>query len=326
MKRLTVFLMILAISLTSLISCESNKEKEYTLHLGVTTSVNEGSGKVSETVAAVVTDSDGKIVQCRIDVIEFEAKIDNRGDPIASKPLTKHEQGDDYGMDKNPYVENTAGEWYKQAEYFEKFVEGMTLGEVKEIAFLESGKPADTDLVAGCTIAATDLKDAVVKALEGTNKYTFSAKGEITSAVSAIGTTEISYAKSGEAEDPTKPIFAFQTDFAAVVSAKGRVASAAIDSIEVKLEYTVSEENTLVLEGVTDRGTKFELGDSYGMAIYDPENTAGEWYKQAEAVAKGAVGYETKKLSVYSEDLVAGCTMYAGGYKAALTKAADSVR
>jgi hypothetical protein len=62
------------------------------------------------------------------------------------------------------------------------------------------------------------------------------------------------------------------------------------------------------------------------MAVYDPNNTAGEWYVQAIACAEGAIGYETKKLSVYLEDNVAGCTMETSGYKAALVKAADTVR
>jgi hypothetical protein len=52
----------------------------------------------------------------------------------------------------------------------------------------------------------------------------------------------------------------------------------------------------------------------------------GEWYTQARAYADSALGYETKKLNNISETEAAGCTIYAGGYKIALVKAADTVR
>ena len=145
MKRLIVFALILALSFTFLASCRKSEE-EYTLYLGVKATVKGTS--VSETVAAVVTDGDGKIVQCRIDVIDFSAKVDNRGDAIVTKPITKREQGDDYGMAEWA----PAGEWYKQAEHFEKYVVGMTLEDVKSIG-LVAGKGEDADLLAGCTIA-----------------------------------------------------------------------------------------------------------------------------------------------------------------------------
>ena len=327
MKRLIVFALILALSFTFLASC-GKPEEEYTLYLGVKATVKGTS--VSETVAAVVTDGDGKIVQCRIDVIDFSAKVDNRGDAIVTKPITKREQGDDYGMAEWA----PAGEWYKQAEHFEKYVVGMTLEDVKSIG-LVAGKGEDADLLAGCTIAVSDFVDAVTKALEGNNKYTFSAKGDITSAVSAIASVSAAVAtdESGN-EDPTKLTFSFQTDFGAVASAKGRVAGALVDSIEIKVSCdvvdSVDNENNptkaLSVTSTSNRGTKFELGDNYGMAKYDPDNVKGEWYVQATELAKASIGYETKKLSVFLEDNVAGCNMYVDGYKAALIKAAETAR
>lgn len=306
MKKIIVLLMLTALSLSLLVSC-SSKEEDYTLSLGVTASVS--GTKVTETFAAVVTDSEGKIVNCRIDVIEFEAKIDNKGEQIAVKPISKRDQGNDYGM--GAYAPK--GEWYKQAEHFEKFVEGLTLDELRGMSLMPG---ENADLAAGCTIWVSDFVNAVTKAIEGTNKYSFTAKGDITSAVSGIGSTEL---------DTDNTDFKFGTDFAAVVSAKGRVVSAAIDSMEVVLDCEVADGNLSVVN-VTNKGTKFELGDNYGMAIYDENNTKGEWYVQARECAKAAVGYETKKLSVYLEDNVAGCTMYIDGYKNALIKAADSVR
>ena len=307
MKKIISLTVLLALVVLMFTAC-SFEEQKYTLSIGVKTTISDTGAKVSETVAAIVTDEDGKIALCRIDAIDYEPKLGSDGKVVSSKPMTKRDKGTDYGM--SAYADK--GEWFEQVDFFEEYATGKTVAEISSLA-LSGGKATDADLVAGCTIAVTDIIDAIKNAAESEHKSEFKAWGKLKGSVAAIGSNE------GTSDELS---FGYSTDFAAVVSVRGRVVSALIDSLQVQISCEAENGKLKVISSV-NKGTKLEQGESYGMGAYA---ACGEWYMQAIAYAESALGYEAKKLDILPTENVAGCSMYSGGYKEALSKAGKSVK
>ena len=112
----------------------------------------------------------------------------------------------------------------------------------------------------------------------------------------------------------------YTADFAAVAIVEGTVLAAVIDSKEV----TCTIENDGSFGKITDKGTKLEQGDGYNMVAYG--GAIAEWYEQAQAYADSAVGKSVSEIPALKTEGVAGCTIYVGGYKKALEKAASYAR
>ena len=106
---------------------------------------------------------------------------------------------------------------------------------------------------------------------------------------------------------------------AAIVIEDGKIVACRIDCIDVKA--------SLLEDGTVDASktyqSKAELGDAYDS--YSPM-PSGRWYQQVEAFAKTAVGKSAAEVAGLSIEGVAGCSIYAGGYRAALEKAANAAR
>ncbi len=128
MKKFLAIALCVCLMATCLVAC-GEKEADYKLGMGVTVSMDDsaaGNAQVDATVAAVVTDKDGKIVACRLDVAQNKMDVtDGVIDPDLTF-LSKREKGDDYGMraavnygmDWNG--DGEAKEWYVQAEGLEE--------------------------------------------------------------------------------------------------------------------------------------------------------------------------------------------------------------
>ncbi len=121
----------------------------------------DGYGEMVVAVAAVVTDENGKILACELDMAENKASFTFEGKCISAKSLkTKRELGDGYGMKGASTI---GKEWYEQADAFASAAKGKTLEEIK--AMLATGE--DEIVRAGCTIDTGDFITAVEKAVEG---------------------------------------------------------------------------------------------------------------------------------------------------------------
>ncbi len=106
--------------------------------------------KLTATVAAVVTDAEGKVISALLDELQPEVQIDNEG-KVADKSYsdTKRNLKEDYGM--LAYAENCVGEWYVQGKALTDYVVGKTADEIKAIK-TEDERPTDADLSASVTI------------------------------------------------------------------------------------------------------------------------------------------------------------------------------
>ncbi len=135
MKRIVrpVCFILMLVLVLSLVAC-GDRGTDYTLRLG--------SYRVEGGVAyaAVLTDSDDRIVLARIDEIE-----------LSGEPLSKKALGDAYGMK----AAGAIGEWYEEVGYLERALIGKSYDELVEL------KTGDPELTAGCTIAIEGLLSAV---------------------------------------------------------------------------------------------------------------------------------------------------------------------
>ena len=342
---------------------DDNKAANYKLGMGIVVSLESsktGLAQVDATVATVVLDANGKIVECRLDAVQNKATI---ADGAATAPTTfksKMELGSDYGMGGKPYSPDNNGdgkvlEWDAQAKAFEAYVEGMTAAQVNAI---ETKKVTDESLSsfgydiaadeallnAGCTIQITDFIKAVYAACTDEQTTTFKTAKSFTLGVAATSFVDGNTAATADAEGSIK----MYTDFAASAVVNGKIVASLNDAIQPVVKFNTANEITAKTYTNTKRGLK----DGYGMGgkPYSPDNNGDgkveEWYVQSLAFSNYVVGMtadevaniETKKvtdesLSSFGYDIAAdeallnaGCTIQITAIKAVVAKSVNNAR
>ena len=337
MKKVLAIVLCLCMA-AMLTACSGAKEAEYKLGMGVALNT-DSSAENDATVATVVTDKDGKIVSCRIDVAQSKMDVTGGAVDTAATFKTKMELGDDYGMAGK--VDNDGDgvmkEWYEQAKAFEEYVVGKTADEVKGIQLQEANGhqiAADKDLLsAGCSMQITDFMEAVAAACNDEQGMSFKA-GEFTLGVAA----STSAADSKAATDEEDGLVAMYTDFSAAVVADGKIVAALNDSVQPKI--TINTNGEIVSSDYT--ATKRVLKGDYGMegkVDNDGDGVMKEWFEQSEAFSKFIVGktadevaaLETQEanghqIAVDKDLLSAGCSMQITSMKDTSAKAAKNAR
>ncbi len=333
MKKLTAIILLLCMTL-ALCACGAPKAQDYSLGLGVsanTDSSKDGNAQVDATVAAVVTDKDGKIVACRLDCAQNKMDVSAGTVDTAAAFKSKVELGDDYNM--VAYSDATY-EWYQQAEAFEAYVVGKTGAEVAamETVVNEEGHSVTVDetLYATCSISIADFIEAVSKACSDTMGQTFSTADAFTLGVACISTAD----ESTDATDADNGVAKLYTEFgAAVVGADGKVIAALNDAIQPQIAF----DKAGAIQETTYKGTKKELGPDYGMVAYGA--SIAEWDAQSKAFSdycagktaaeirgiETVVNEEGHNVSV-DETLLASCTISISGMMAVIAQAADYAR
>ncbi|MBE6596227.1 MAG: hypothetical protein E7641_01015 [Ruminococcaceae bacterium] len=298
MKKIICAVLTAIIALMALSSCGS-RENEYTLGIGGSAEAKTANLTLVETVAAVVLDREGKIILCRVDSVDARAVyLDGAIEKKSYK--SKAELGDSYGM-LSPGGSDLA-EWDDQARFFEDYVVGKTIDEVKGI------KSGEGELASGCTIDVSPFIKAIGAAVSSERKTVFKAKGDITLGV-AIDCSVSD--KGGSA--------AYTANMSASVINDGKIAAALIDS----RESTIIAEEGVGVEYKPSK-TKLELGDEYNMVEYG--GASAEWYVQAKTYADSAVGKTKSELSGLATEGVAGCTIGVEDYKKVLILASERAR
>ena len=169
MKMKKILAMLLCICMVVALAACCAKETEYKLGMGIAVNMGSsaaGNAQVDATVATVVTDANGKIVACRLDVAQNKMNVADGAVDTAQTFKTKMELGSDYGMAGNPYSSDNNGdgkvlEWYEQSAAFSNYVVGKTADEVANTATQEvEGHVIAADdalLSAGCTIQISSI-------------------------------------------------------------------------------------------------------------------------------------------------------------------------
>ena len=350
MKKLLMVLLCL-VSFGSLVACGGDKEEatapaeaSYKLGMGVVVSTastkNASVAQIDATVATVVTDENGKIVACRIDVAQNKITVSETGEvTVPAKFETKMELGSRYGMagkvDNND--DGVMLEWDAQTKAFEAHVVGMTGAEVAAMETVEAkGHLISTDadlLAAGCSMQITDFMAAVAKACADEQGVSFTTSKEFTLGVAANSYNDGSASATADANGKVQ----VYSDFAATVVIEGKIAAALNDCIQPKFAVTANGEIT-----ASFKATKRELKEEYGMAGKVDNNGDGvklEWYVQSLAFSKHVVGMtgaevaamETVEanghfISTDADLLAAGCSMQITGIMSVVAKAVANAR
>ena len=344
MKKILALALCLCMVLCAVACTKAPAEKDYKLGLGVVVSTASTSGtnaQVDATIAAVVTDADGKIVLCRIDVAQNKMTVENGTVDTTATYKTKMEKGSEYGMAGK--VDNNGDgvmlEWDAQAKAFESFVVGKTGAEVAALETQEAGGhqiAVDSALLeAGCSMQITDFMTAVEKACNDEQAMSFkAAEGSFTLGVAA----NTAAADSKNVEGETAGLVAMYSDIAACVVAEGKIIAALNDAIQPKI--TVNVDGTLAPQEF--KGTKRELKSGYGMEGKVDNNGDGvmkEWFEQSKAFSEYAVGKTAADIkgmqtteanghfiTVDQALLDAGCSIQITGICAVVAEAAEYAR
>ncbi|MBQ4612641.1 MAG: hypothetical protein IJB26_03720 [Clostridia bacterium] len=307
MKKFGAFLCGV-LMLLSLAACGEDKEPAQSggdnggrkLGLGsVTTLAADGKEKmtVKTTVAAVVLDKDGKILDCDLDEAEIPLEIKNGMLTDVVDLLTKGERDDDDMLpDRDDDSAAAQGRsWEDQVEAFCDHVEGMTGAQVSGIAATD-GK---SEQIEGCDLVITDFVQAVHAATENAKDKKIAAADDLQMAVTV--------AKSKSWSD-AKP--QFNVEMAAVtVDEADRITACMTDAAEVKLTI----EDSVFATAAGAMHSKRAMGDTYGMKQASPIKK--EWYEQADAFDAYAVGKtaaELQKTALTDDgktDAISTCTI-----------------
>lgn len=251
---------------------------------------------VDSVCAAVLVDSDGKIIDCLIDEAQTQPDL-SVDDGTVSDLRTKKEKLEDYGMKD---ISGIGKEWYEQIDAFEEWAVGKTADEITA-AVGEDSYASDADLAAGCTISVATIAQATANAVTSAEDLGASS----TDTLSMDITTE-KYYESDETN------LQYDSNYAVVtLDADGKITSCVIDASQAKCTM---EDGTFTVEAGTVTSKK-EIGDDYGMKSISP--IGKEWYEQAEAFENWAIGKTATEITAavgddgYASDadLSAGCTI-----------------
>ncbi len=293
----------------------------------------DGLAQADLTVAAVTLNADGTIAAVKVDSIQVKTNFDTTGkitSDTTKEFKTKRELGTDYNMKSVSAsmgkIEG-GGEWFEQADAFEKFCLGKTMDQVKAAMNAEL-YPSDAELLLGCTMKINGFVAALEKAYEEakTGTYTASATDALNIAIIA----EVSSPTDASAEgDGSSTAYA---NFVAVTSADGKITTCILDAVQAKITWDTTGKITSDL--TVDTTTKYDLKDGYGMksasAGKGKIEGGAEWFQQADAFMSFVNGKTADEVAAIAIDadgyptddvLTLGCTMKVKAYVTAVTKA-----
>ena len=271
------------------------------------------------TVAAVLVDDNGVIVDCVIDSVGPTLAFNAEGaivTDLAAAIQTKTELGDAYGM--KAYA-GSQYEWYEQAQALSDYAVGKTVEELRTGAVNESGKAADADLASTATIYLGGYVAAIEKAVANAQHLGAQAGDELK--IATICSLSDSTAPEGENAGNAQ----LNVDVTAITMSGDVITSCYIDSLQAKVAFTA--------EGVAEIpafATKNELGEGYGMKAWG--GATYEWNEQAAnfaAYVTGKTAAEVAGIAIdeatkpADADLSASVTISIGGFQALIAKAAQ---
>ena len=286
----------------------------------------DGLAQANIDIYAVTINSEGVIVDCKIDAIQAKTNFDASGhittDP-ATPILSKMELGDDYAMRG---ASGIGAEWFEQVEALEAYCIGKTPDEVAGIALDDAGKATDADLIAGITMPLGDFIDGVVSACENAKCYGASESDTLY----LHSSSEYSNACADATADADGLAQCDTTAGAYTLDASGVITGLELDCVQTKIsfnnkgEITSDQENTLVK-------TKTELEYDYDMLKASP--IGKEWFEQTAFFEEYCIGKtvdEVAGISIDPEtqhpteaDLITGTTMNVNSFITVLTKSAE---
>lgn len=280
----------------------------------------DGSAAFDVTLAAVLVDDNGVIVDCALDSIGATVTFDASGAitaDITAEVLTKNELGDSYGM---VAWGGAVAEWYQQADALCQYAIGKTVEELKNGAVNETGYAADADLASSATIYLGGYVSAIEAAVN--NAQHLGAQAGDTLKLAATAKTGNSTGADAENAGNAQ----LDVDVTALTLNGDVITSCAIDAVQAKVAFDAA--GTVTADLSAPFQTKNQLGENYGMKAWG--GAIAEWNEQAASFAAYITGKTAEEVagiavnkSTYptDADLTASVTIAIGGFQALIQKA-----
>jgi len=289
---------------------------------GSTNATQEAPGQIKYdiTLAAVLVDENGVIVDCVIDSIAPTVKFGKDGAidmSTVTDVLSKNELGEAYGMK----AAGSKYEWNEQAAALCDYAIGKTVEELKSGAVNESGKAADADLASKASINIGGYVSAIEEAVKNAAAIGAQPGDKLALAVNA------SYGKADNAQAEKNGLVQLDCDVAVITMSGDVITSCVIDSLQAKVSFDTSG----VLTELGQMLTKGQLGEAYGM------KNAGSKYEWNEQIAyfcdyvTGKTVAQILDIAVNEKtaptdaDIGSTVTIAVGGFQALIRKAAALV-
>jgi len=327
-----ILVVLMVVSIFALAGCGDDKgsvadtaAEQLKLGLGVHSYIEKienaadgknGGGEATTTVAAVLLNKDGKIVDCAIDTAATAMNFTSDGKAITvENPKTKYEMGKDYGM---VAYGGAKKEWYEQVDAFISLVKGKTLEEVTALKG-EDKKGVEEVIKAGCTIEISDFVIAITKAVTNSADSKAVDCDKLNVGISMTQTaTDATADKEGTNS--------FELTITAAAIKDGKVVAATVDAVAPEIKFDSKGESKTAYGTVIT--TKRTAGDNYGMVQYG--GAKNEWYVQANIFAKEIIGKNADEIAKLATKegkgndalQTAGCTIVVSGMVESAQKAA----
>ena len=281
-----------------------------------------GLAQANVDIYAVTINSEGVIVDCKIDAIQCKTNFNASGaitTDLTGEILSKMELDDEYAMRG---ASSISAEWDEQVRALEEYCIGKTPDEVAGIAVDDSGVATDADLVAGITMPLANFIDGVVNACN--NARVNGAKEGDTLYLQQSSSYSSSCADASADADGLAQVDV--TAGAFTLSADGTITDVDLDCVQTKINFNASGE--LTTEDGTTWQTKTALDDEYNMrgaseiqAEWDEQTAFFEDYCRGKTVAEVAgISIDAETSHPTEADLITGCTMNVNSFIAVLQK------
>lgn len=189
-------------------------------------------------------------------------------------------------------------------------------------------------LLAGCTGTTVVYTDCTCDGQHETVENTTADTTPVTEGAVKTGLAIVASVSTTDATAEAEGKASYDVSLVAVlVDDNGVIVDCIIDSIGADVTYDTAG---AILSGVSANVlTKNELGFDYNMELYTNGAAVGEWFEQADALAKYAIGKTVEELKTgavgetgYAQDadLATSATIYLGGYVAAVEVAVANAK
>ena len=281
----------------------------------------DGEAKYDVTIAAVLVDDKGVIVDCIIDSIGTSVTFSTAGavtSDLSAAVLTKNELGYDYNMKK---FGGAVAEWFEQAAALANFAKGKTVEELKNGAVDATGyAPEGSDLRTSATIQLGGYVSAIENAVAAAKHLGAQAGDTLKLAVNASigGSVAATAEKAGTAQ--------LDADVVARTVKGDVITSCFIDSLQGKVAFDVAGKLTGDISAPLQ--TKNQLGEGYNMKKFG--GAIAEWNEQAASFAAYVTGKTLAQVQGIAvdagtkptdTDLKTSVTIAIGGFQALIAKA-----
>ncbi len=132
-----------------------------------------GTAQVDTTIAAVMVDADGKVIDVMVDTAQTRVNFNEEGVITSDKTAeykTKRDLGNDYGMIK---ASGIGREWFEQMDAIQEWMKGKTASEIAAMKVKDTEEhgivPDEPDLTSKATMGVETYLEVVAEALANAN-------------------------------------------------------------------------------------------------------------------------------------------------------------